>query len=102
MIVPCSCGESRAKAPVRRSGYQIAHGHAGFSAVRRGRRSSQSSRSVSKPDAYVRPSIVNSGLSEQPGEGLGVEQLAQRPSTKNAGSSLMASTPTPRGSLTSW
>ena len=51
MIVPCSWGESRAKPPVRRSGYQMPHGHAGFSAVRRGRRSSHSSRSASKPEA---------------------------------------------------
>ena len=48
---PCSRGERRAKAPARRSGYQTAHGHAGFSTVRRGRRNSHSSRSGSKPDA---------------------------------------------------
>src|SRR2546427_286528 len=48
-MLPCSCGLSRANAPFRRSGYHTAHGQAGLSAVRRGRRKSHSSRSASKP-----------------------------------------------------
>ena len=37
MISPCSFGARRPNAPARRSGYQIAQGHAGLSTVWRGR-----------------------------------------------------------------
>jgi hypothetical protein len=85
----------------RLSGYQIPHGQAGVSAVRRGRCSSQSSRSASNPDAYVQPNMVNSGLRASPANGSAFS-MSRRPATKKAGSSLMLRMPTPRGSLTSW
>ena len=47
---------------MRRSGNQIAQGHAGFSTVSRGRLSSQYSRSVSKPVEYVRPNMLNAAI----------------------------------------
>src|SRR5215468_3039815 len=101
MIAPCSCGVSLLNDPVRRSGYQIPHGHAGLSAARRGRRSSQSSRSVSKPEAYVRPNIVSSGFWLSPAKGSALS-TSRSPVTKKVGSSLIETTAMPRGSLTSW
>src|SRR5215831_12742977 len=100
MIAPCSCGVSLLNDPVRRSGYQIPHGHAGLSAARRGRQSSQSSRSVSKPEAYVRPNIVSSGFCDSPAKGSALS-TSRSPATKKVGSSLIETTATPRGSLTS-
>src|SRR3989441_9387613 len=101
MMAPCSWDVSLLNEPVRRSGYQIPHGHSGLSAARRGRRSSQSSRSVSKPEAYVRPNIVSSGFCASPANGSALS-TSRRAVTKKSGSSLIASTPTPRESLTSW
>src|SRR5215467_13564660 len=101
MIAPCSCGVNLPNEPLRRSGYQIPHGHAELSAARRGRRKSQSSRSVSKPEAYVRPNIVSSGFCESPAKGSALS-TSRSPVTKKVGSSLIETSATPRGSLTSW
>src|SRR2546428_308218 len=98
MRAPCSCGVSLLNEPVRRSGYQIPHGHAGLRAARRGRRSNQSSRSVSKPEAYVRPNIVSSGFWESPAKGSAFS-TSRSAETKKIGSSLIATAvapPTPR------
>src|SRR2546426_8873772 len=83
MISPCSFGLSRANAPVRRKGYQIPHGHAGFRTARRGRRRSQSSRSVSKPEAYVRPNITNPDWSASEAKGSALSS-SRRPCTKRS------------------
>src|SRR5262249_18374136 len=99
MIAPCSCGVNLLNDPVRRSGYQIPHGHAGLSAARRGRRKSQSSRSVSKPEAYVRPNIASSGFCERAAKGSALS-ISRSPVTKKVGSSLIDTRATPRGSLT--
>src|SRR5713226_6829087 len=96
-MAPCSCADSLAKAPVRRRGYQMAQGHAGLSTVRRGRRRSQSSRSDSKPLAYVRPSMASSGLWVRAAKGS-APRISRWRVAKKAGSSAKVSTPTPRGS----
>ncbi len=75
----------------------MAQGHAGLSTVRRGRMMSQSSRSGSKPLAYVRPSMASSGLRVRAAKGSAPRTSRWR-AAKKAGSSAKVSTPTPRGS----
>ena len=97
----CSSGGSCANCPLRRSGTNTAHGHAGLGTVRRGR-SQQAVFEIRLVARRIRaPSIVYSGFCTSDANGA-LLSSGRRQSEKNPGSSLkVRHADAPRGSLTS-